>query len=322
MSDKLKNIKTVEPGKAGRRKFLKGMAGCAAGAAGATLAGRALASAGGKDAKEFMTYSSMEEYLQGNFREMSEEEKKECLARMEVKYSAQYGKQVTVKGTEAMPGVSFSYALDLNRCVGCRRCVYACVGENNQSRHSPQIQYIKVLRFKNGVMDFEKSDRYYNPETVPEPGHYYMPVQCQHCTNAPCVKACPIKATWNEPDNIVTVDYNWCIGCRYCMAACPYEGRYFNWGDPNLPAEEMNPETHYLGNRPRMRGVVEKCTFCIQRSREGKYPACVEICPVGARKFGDMNDPESEVRYIFEHHRVFRIKEELYTEPNFFYFFG
>jgi molybdopterin-containing oxidoreductase family iron-sulfur binding subunit len=104
------------------------------------------------------------------------------------------------------------------------------------------------------------------------------------------VKACPVRATWTESDGIVVVDYNWCIGCRYCMAACPYEGRNFNWGDPVLPPEELNPETHYLGNRPRMRGVVEKCTFCIQRVREGRYPACVEICPVGARKFGNLLD--------------------------------
>ncbi len=313
MSKQPKKVSTVDPGTASRRKFIKG---AVAGVAGATLAGKAMAQGG------FMGYDSWAEYFQKHFREMTAEEKKECLARLEAKYSAQFGKKVTVKDTDALPGVKFSYALDLNRCVGCRRCVYACVEENNQSREEPQIQYIKVLKFPNGTMDYEKADRYYNPETVPEEGHYYMPVQCQHCDNAPCVKACPIKATWNEDDNIVVVDYNWCIGCRYCMAACPYEGRSFNWADPTLPAEEMNPKTHYYGNRPRMRGVVEKCTFCIQRSREGKYPACVEICPVGARKFGDMMDPNSEVRNVFENHRVFRIKEDMLTEPNFFYFFG
>ena len=131
-------------------------------------------------------------------------------------------------------------------------------------------------------MEFEKSDRYYDPKAVPEKDHYYMPVQCQHCRNAPCVKACPVKATWTEPDGIVVVDYDWCIGCRYCMAACPYGARHFNWKKPGLPAPEMNPETHYLGNRPRPVGVVEKCTFCIQRVRNtpGRYTACVEVCPV------------------------------------------
>ena len=106
------------------------------------------------------------------------------------------------------------------------------------------------------------------------------------------------------------------------MAACPYGARHFNWAEPNLPAEDLNPEMHYLGNRPRGRGVVEKCTFCIQRTRNGRYPACVEICPVGARKFGNMLDPESEIRYILKHKRVLILKNELATKPKFFYFYG
>jgi len=120
----------------------------------------------------------------------------------------------------------------------------------------------------------------------------------------------------------VVVDYNWCIGCRYCMAACPYGARHFNWAEPNIPPDELNPETHYLGNRPRYKGVVEKCTFCIQRTRAGKYPACVEVCPVGARKFGNLLDPKSEIRYCIENKRVFRLKEDLNTYPKFYYFFA
>jgi Fe-S-cluster-containing dehydrogenase component len=149
-----------------------------------------------------------------------------------------------------------------------------------------------------------------------------MPVQCQQCENPPCVRVCPVKATWKEPDGIVVVDYNWCIGCRYCIAACPYRGRVFNWAEPNIPASEMNTEVHYLGNRPRMKNVVEKCTFCIQRVRQGRYPACVEICPTGARKFGNLLDPNSEIRYLIENKRVFRLKEDLNTEPKFYYFFS
>jgi Fe-S-cluster-containing dehydrogenase component len=157
---------------------------------------------------------------------------------------------------------------------------------------------------------------------VPREGHFYMPVACQQCQEPPCVKVCPVEATWQEPDGIVVVDYNWCIGCRYCMAACPYGGRRFNWGEPTLPASEMNPDTHYLGNRPRMRGVVEKCTWCIQRVRKGRYPACLEACPVGARVFGNLLDPESEVRAVIGGKRVFILKEELNTRPKFFYFYG
>jgi len=212
--------------------------------------------------------------------------------------------------------------LDLSRCIGCRRCVYACVEENNQSRE-PQIHWIQVLQMeKEKGIDFAHSDVHYNSEKVPEKGHFYVPIACQQCRNAPCVAVCPAKATWQEPDGIVVVDYNWCIGCRYCMAACPYGARHFNWGKPSVPVDELNTEMHYLGNRPRTKGVVEKCTFCIQRVREGRYPACVEICPVGARKFGNLLDPESEVRYILENKRVLVLKQELNTQPKFYYFFG
>jgi molybdopterin-containing oxidoreductase family iron-sulfur binding subunit len=104
------------------------------------------------------------------------------------------------------------------------------------------------------------------------------------------------------------------------MNACPYWARRFNFSDPTLPKDQMNPVTHYLGNRPRMRGVVEKCTFCLQRTRKGRYPACVEVCPVGARKFGNLLDPDSEVSRILARKRVFRLKAELNTFPKFFYF--
>ena len=264
----------------------------------------------------------IDEFLQKNFRTLSEEEKDEIVKNLEVKYKEKYNKEFHVSDKPAMDGVTFAYALDLSRCIGCRRCVYACVGENNQSRN-PQIQWIQVLQMeKEKGIDFAHSNVHYNPEKVPEEGHFYVPIQCQQCENPPCVKVCPVKATWKEPDGIVVIDYNWCIGCRYCMAACPYGARHFNWGQPHIPEEDLNTEMHYLGNRPRMKGVVEKCTFCVQRTREGKYPSCVEICPVGARKFGNLLDSESEIRYILENKRVLVLKEELNTQPKFYYFFG
>jgi len=171
-------------------------------------------------------------------------------------------------------------------------------------------------------VNLQHAEHYYNPEEVPREGHFYMPVQCQQCKKPPCVKVCPVGATWREKDGIVVVDYNWCIGCRYCMAACPYGARHFNWGEPGLAAKDVNPDTHYLGNRPRPKGVVEKCTFCVQRTRKGLYPACVEICPTGSRKFGNLLDKDSEIRYVLENKRVFKLKEELNTQPNFFYFYG
>ncbi len=270
--------------------------------------------------------SFWETFFQKNFKYMDEDEVARLLKRLEKEYSQEFGKEIHVKATEPLEGVKFGYALDLSRCIGCRRCVYACVRENNQSR-DPQIHWITVLRFKKGekwVTDLEEADKYYHPEKVPEEGYFYMPVQCQQCENPPCVRVCPTQATWKDPDGIVVIDYNWCIGCRYCMAACPYGARRFNWGKRTLPKEEINPNTHYLGNRPRHVGCVEKCTFCIQRTREnpGRYPACVEICPVGARKFGNLLDPHSEIRRIIENQRVFRLKEDLNTMPKFFYFFS
>ena len=208
------------------------------------------------------------------------------------------------------------------RCIGCRRCVYACVEENNQSR-DPQTHWITVLEMdKETGVNLQDADAYYDHETVPQPGKFYMPVACQHCENPPCVKVCPVQATWKEPDGIVVIDYDWCIGCRCCIAACPYGARRFNWGKPSIPKDEPNPDTEFLGNRPRQRGVVEKCSFCLQRTRKGLYPKCVEVCPVGARKFGNLLDPASEIRYIIENKRVFILKEELNTQPKFFYYYG
>ena len=253
---------------------------------------------------------------------MTNDEKEALIARLEARYLKKYGKKFKVSAQEAIPNTLWGYGLDLSRCIGCRRCVYACVDENNSSRCKPQSQWIRVIRLKKGsLIDLENSEHYYNPETVPEKDYIYMPVQCQHCEKPPCVKVCPVHATWKEPDGLVVVDYNWCIGCRYCIAACPYRGRIFNWADPNVPPDKWNTSVHYLGNRPRMRNVVDKCTYCIQRVRMGRYPACVEACPTGSRKFGNLLDPQSEIRYVIENKRTFRLKEDLHTEPKFYYFF-
>ncbi|MBP2674800.1 MAG: 4Fe-4S ferredoxin iron-sulfur binding domain protein [Deltaproteobacteria bacterium] len=274
----------------------------------------------GRDARA----SVWESFFRRNFRELTAGDKARVVARMEKEYAAEFGKPVKVAVTPPQEGVQYGYGLDLSRCIGCRRCVYGCVRENNPSR-DPQIHWIRVLQLKKerGV-DLEEAEQHYNPSKVPEKGYFYMPVQCQQCERPPCVKVCPVQATWKERDGITVVDYNWCIGCRYCMAACPYGARHFNWKKAGLPAAELNPETHYLGNRPRPVGVVEKCTFCIQRVRNvpGRYPACVEACPVGARKFGNLLDPESEIRYVIENKRVFILKEDLNTRPRFFYFYA
>jgi len=265
-----------------------------------------------------------EAYFRKRFRELTPDEIANVLAQEEKVYTSRFGKPVSVLADPPQAGVLYGYGLDLSRCIGCRRCVYACVDENNQPV-KPQIHWIRVLRMKkeHGV-DVMGADAYYAPPTVPEDEYFYMPVACQQCDKPPCVRACPVKATWREPDGIVVIDYNWCIGCRCCMAACPYGARHFNWNEPHVSQDKLNTHTHYLGNRPRPRGVVEKCTFCIQRVRKdkGRYPACLEACPVGARKFGNLLDPNSEMRYLLREKRVFIFKEELATKPKFYYFYA
>ena len=289
-----------------RRRFLKGVGG-AIGAAG-------VASATGCAAIDW------EEELRQHYHRLSDEDKRRIFARIEERTREQYGVDVTISDPAPMDNVRYGYALNLTYCIGCRRCEYACARENNTSR-DPQIHYIRVLQMEKGSIDVEESEVYYEG-TVPDQHHFYMPVQCHQCANPPCVRACPVGATWAEPDGIVVVDYNWCIGCRYCQAACPYFARRFNFSQPTIRPSEINPDQGYLSNRLRMTGVVEKCTFCLHRVRRGRYPACVEACPTGARKFGDLRDPNSEVRRVIETQRVYVFKEELGTLPRFYYFFA
>lgn len=292
-----------------RRRFLKGVSGVAATVAGTKVAAGAW---GGNTLSD-----TFADFFQQHYQRMTQEELQTTLERIERKAKQRYSVDIKCKNTPPQEGVVFGYAINISKCRGYRDCVHACVKENNLSRDT---QYIRVLELDKGSLNLEKADHYYTHETVPQEDKYYLPMQCMQCDNPPCVKACPIEATWMEPDGIVVVDYDWCFGCRYCMTACPYSARHFNWGNPDLPAEEINPDTHYLGNRPRPAGVVEKCHFCIQRVRENRQPACMEACPTGARVFGNILDPESEIRYVLENKAVFRLKEDLGTEPKFWYF--
>jgi len=332
-------IEEPAPDSVSRRGFVKNISGLSA----TSLMGTGALMTNSDDAE---AGSGWAEWFQGSYRLMSDEEKQEAIERLETRYSNEYGKKVTVDATPAQKGVLFGYALNIQKCIGCRRCVKACVEENNQSRGDQEIEWIRVLKMEKGEFKESKmsegspysygievggnaysaagvvgeGENYYEPEKVPEDDSFYMPIACMQCEKPPCVKVCPVRTTYRDPDGIVVVDYNWCIGCRMCIGACPYWARRFNWGEPKLPKDEMNPKTHYFGNRPRMKGVVEKCTFCVQRTRKGRYPACVEVCPVGARKFGNLLDPESEVRRVLATKRVFRMKADLNTYPKFFYY--
>lgn len=264
---------------------------------------------------------ALQAFFQKHYKELSDDDKRIIFQRIEQQTERKTGVRVKVTDPPPIPGVHWGYALNLNHCNGNRRCVEACARENNLP-NDPEIRYIRVLELDNGSQHLETGTTAYDHEQVPKEGKYYLPVQCHQCRNAPCVRACPTKATWQEPDGIVVVDYDWCIGCRYCQAACPYHARRFNWVEPAIEPDRINPNQGYLSNRIRPVGVIEKCTFCLHRTRKGRYPACFEVCPTGARKFGNLADPNSEVRQIIATKRVWILKEDLGTDPRFFYFYA
>jgi molybdopterin-containing oxidoreductase family iron-sulfur binding subunit len=262
---------------------------------------------------------SLGELLQRHYKELTDDDKREVFARLESETLDEYGAEVTIRDHRPIPGVKFVYAINLSVCNGNGKCVEACHRENNHDRDTNQ-SYIRILEMPAGTLDISRGDTTYD-HPVPAEDKFYMPVQCQQCDEPPCVDVCPVEATWKEDDGIVVVDYNWCIGCRYCEAACPYHARRFNWKKPTIPADEVNPDQGYLSNRIRPQGAVEKCHFCLHRTREGRLPACLEACPTGARVFGNILDPDSEVSWILQNKRVFVLKEDLGYKPSFFYFF-
>ena len=306
--EKLAETKLDEHGS--RRTFLK--------IAGASAAGVAAAAATGCGSPGAPT---TEEFFRQHYKKLNDEDKKKIFARIEDEVRARSGVSVHISDPPPIEGVDFAYALNLSVCNGSRRCVEACARENNLP-DDPELRYIRVMEMEVGSLEFEEATAYYEPEKVPEKKKFYLPVQCHQCDNPPCVKACPVGATWKEQDGIVVVDYSWCIGCRFCVVACPYFARRFNWEEPTIAPERINPTQGYLSNRLRHKGVVEKCTVCLHRTRAGRMPACLEACPTGARKFGNLNDPEGEIRKIIDTKRVYVLKEDLATLPRFYYYFG
>jgi len=301
-----------------RRRFVRILGG-ALGAAGGL---GALAAALGPLRELDTGDLTVEKFLQKHYKELSPEEMRSILERIRREVKKRYDVDAQVGDLKPLERVEFAYALNLGRCIGCRKCVHACVAENNQSR-SPEIQYIRVLEMPLGSIDLERGNHHYDRPSVPDKDHYYMPIQCHQCSKPPCVKVCPVEATWQEADGVTVIDYDWCIGCRYCEAACPYWARRFNFTSPGYldPKRDINPRMNYLSNRPRRQGVMEKCHFCLHRTRAGRMPACLEVCPVGARKFGNLLDPESEVSQILAKKHVLVLKQDAGTMPRFFYYY-
>ena len=216
-------------------------------------------------------------------------------------------------------------AIDLDRCTGCQACVAACHAENNLPLSDPESAA------KGRAVHWIRVDRYYEGE-FPDIRVRYMPVLCQQCDEAPCEPVCPVYATYQNPEGLNVQVYNRCVGTRYCANNCPYSVRFFNWFDPGWPAPlglQHNPDVSI-----RMGGVMEKCTFCIQRIKRAEseakeaqraladgdfQPACAQSCPAEALVFGDLNDPESKVSRQASAGRSSRLLEELGTEPKVFY---
>lgn len=202
----------------------------------------------------------------------------------------------------------YAMAIDLKRCVGCHTCSVACKMANNLPN---EIWWNRILTVGGEAMDTTAG-------TFPNNTLEYLPVNCQHCENPACVKACPVGATYKrKEDGIVIQDYDKCIGCRYCMVACPYSGvRQFNWKKPEYHVDfavgDANVTQHQYN-------TVSKCTFCVHRVAEGKKPACMELCIGRARYFGDINDPESDVSKAIKGRSYFHLLEEKGTEPSVFY---
>lgn len=210
---------------------------------------------------------------------------------------------------------SYGMVIDMERCIGCQACSTACMEENNVG-----LDHIwnRVLTVGGDEIDTPAGE-------YPEDGGDgtgtmsldYQPTACQHCDNAPCVKVCPVNATYTREDGIVEIDYEKCIGCRYCIAACPYNARSFNYDKPvQMPAEGT-------GNVPeRPQGVVEKCTFCTHRVEEDIDPACVVACPADARIFGDLDDPKSTVSQYVDKYEPDQLLDELDVDPKTYYVRG
>jgi molybdopterin-containing oxidoreductase family iron-sulfur binding subunit len=210
---------------------------------------------------------------------------------------------------------AWSMVVDLKKCEGCvtidtpPQCTQACI----QGHYAPKGQeWIQIYEVD-----------------LPGGGSYFLPTPCFQCENAPCVNVCPVAATYHDEDGVVLIDHNRCIGCRMCMAACPYHRRFFNWSTPELPPEAALAEYSPHYPVPAVKGTVIKCMFCAHFLRDGKLPYCVTGCPMKALYMGDLNEDIAsnglevvKLSKFLDESNAFRYKEELGTQPRVWYLPG
>jgi molybdopterin-containing oxidoreductase family iron-sulfur binding subunit len=213
---------------------------------------------------------------------------------------------------------------DLDKCTACQACVVACRVENSVPFAGPEQAAMGRPIFWNEMLSHVEGE-------FPNVHLHMVPRPCMQCENPPCVKVCPVGATWKNEEGLIEINQDICIGCRYCMVACPYGARSFNWYEPEFL--EMHESYINLDVPVRPRGVVEKCTYCAHRIRQarakgqpigsdyddGMVPACAQTCPASAIFFGDLDDPKSTVSRMGRSHRAFQLLAELGTEPKTIY---
>ena len=213
---------------------------------------------------------------------------------------------------EALNAGSWAMVITMSRCrPGCTDCMTACHFHHNVPNKpypGEEIKWLWSVPFANAFTDLEHA--HVNAATR----NRDFLVLCNHCENPPCVRVCPTRATFKRQDGIVMMDYHRCVGCRFCMAGCPYGARSFNFRNPIPYIEEINPRFP-----ARSKGVVEKCSFCEERLAQGLLPACVDACPEGALVFGDINDPRSEVRRQLADNFNIKRNVKLGTQPKVYY---
>ncbi|HMK36982.1 MAG TPA: 4Fe-4S dicluster domain-containing protein [Desulfomonilaceae bacterium] len=233
---------------------------------------------------------------------------------------AQSNQAQYMPGPNALVGKRWAMVVDQKKCLKakdhCKDCVDACHRVHNVPTFDNPKDEVKWIWLTAYDHAFPGEENKYAEDYIKDSlKGLPFPVLCNHCDNPPCVRVCPVKATFRREDGIVMMDYHRCIGCRFCMAACPYGARSLNWRDPRpFIKTELNREFP-----TRCRGVVEKCNFCFERLSKGLKPACVEACKDKGLVFGDMEDPNSEVRELLRKNPTIRRKPQLGTNPQVYY---